>query len=258
MDANVNETGAGEPDSRAPTGRPLSVRPGELDLKDFLSSALFYPASGADVTPIAECPLSLGNFVYADYSLAWNLAQSLLLKQCPGYRVQKCVALAADEVLNGDWADLERRHARSLHAIPFDWEHPHVVLATFKRARQDPATAAWPECLRILFLRFEGVAAYAELYTSRGIAPACLTHLKGGMGLGGNYPEFPAWLCETMDRNPAGLPPHLLHDASCRPGEPDYLPILDRYEVARTWTRTSEKHPALNLCLRRLKTATAS
>ncbi len=204
-----------------------------LHYHDFLSKALFYPASGLDLTPVKYHADLFTSFVYVDYGIDRQRFNDKLYdgNGFRGYHVEEIYDLDPRDVLNHNWDDLRNLHADVLGHLEyhhFEINDPFIVFTTVVRDDGFGDDHGPPE-FELMFIRFEGVAAYRELFVHRGISPTCLAHIRCGIGFGGNFQAYPTLLCQAAAQNQAGMPQFLLHDDLCTPAWGDYLRIIEQY-----------------------------
>lgn len=210
-------------------------------LNSFLVDSVFYPASGSDGAPVKYLSKRYSRFVYADYSIERDkLLDTVNNRGFRDYRVGSTSDLSPEFVLGSSWNDIWCRYSNIIEHLHFPFQHPYIILFELERVERCPERG--PNRFHLLFLRCEGVITYRELYAKRSIAPSCLSYIRTGIGFGGNYSKFPAFLSEAMGENAAGLPHYILHDDLCTRGAGDWLPTVESYRIEHAWRYRTEDY----------------
>ena len=172
-------------------------------IEEILGNSVFYPACGDDGLPVKYfnehfAEYGVNSYVYVDYAMnadrlrdiqngfryyhiveQTDLAEGDLV--APGTDYRKYASVLTDEeivrqkeVVYGMYRGLIRPFARHIE---------------YER-NDDADKVRGPERFTMLYIGAEGVAAYAALYSTRGIAPRAIAIIAPGTGFGGNYTDF--------------------------------------------------------------------
>lgn len=224
----------------------------EPDIKMFLGSAVFYPASRLDPRPVMELAGKFSNFVYVDYSLgAKRIEGGLCGPRFAGYRVAEIEEAEPEGVLGCSWKDLPP-HLRRID--PERMKKPLIKFARLKQRRKESANPGAEE-ICILFICGEALSIYEALYRRRDLAPACLAYINPGIYEGGNYLDFPGILAHRLLIDPESwLPKYLLHDFSGMDERAeDFFAIHPLYEPEEDPGEQADDVSPSPLALHRLK-----
>ena len=205
----------------------LDVR-SEERIKEFLASAVFYPASRLDPRPVMELAGKFSNFVYVDYSLGAKRVEGALCgSRFDGYRIAEIEDVEPEGLLGCSWKDLPP--PRRLD--PERMKKPFIKIARLKKRRKAEGDSGAKE-IRILFICGEALVIYRALYHRRELAPGCLVYVNPGIYEGGNHLDFPGilaiWLLGDGEHR---LPIFLFHDYSAMDERAeDFFAIHPLYE----------------------------
>ena len=211
-----------------------------MNIKKYLKKSVFYPCSGTDTTPVERCAPMFSKFVYVDVALdEQKLLHELQNHGFGGYRLlKKPKRLTPRAVFGYSWNELARRHSYELSILGQLWQanNAFILLAYLKgdsRGVSQPAA----KTIQIMFIRFFAVAAYAELYVRKQIAPDCLVHMIADMDINPDYTyhNYISHLHSVLLANPKGLPRSFIHGMLCQPGLPGSLPLAENYRFFRRW-----------------------
>ncbi|MFZ4774157.1 MAG: hypothetical protein ACOYM3_02260 [Terrimicrobiaceae bacterium] len=228
----------------------LDVR-SEGRIKDFLASAVFYPASRLDPRPVMELAGKFSNFVYVDYSLgAKRVEGGLCGPRFDGYRVAEIEDFEPEGFLGCSWKDLPP--PRRLD--PERMKKPFIKIARLKKRRKADGDSGAEE-IRILFICGEALVIYRALYHRRELAPDCLVYVNPGIYEGGNHLDFPGilalWLLGDEEHR---LPKYLFHDYSAMDEQAgDFFAIHPLYEPEEDPGEQADDVSPSPLALHRLK-----
>lgn len=172
-------------------------------IDEILCNSVFYPACGEDGLPVKYfnehfAEYGINNYVYVDYAMNADRLQELQdsfryyhvveqkdLRECelvvPGTDyLQYASVLTPEEVT---------RQKDVVFGRYIDTIKPFSRIIEY--ARDDDADPSrGPERFNLLYIGAEAVAAYAALYSTRGIAPKAIAIIAPGTGFGGNYTDF--------------------------------------------------------------------
>jgi len=178
-------------------------------IREFLQTAVFYPASRLDPRPVIHLSDRFQNFIYVDYDLSPKRVESGL--QGPRFTGYKCLQienLQPEQLLGGSSKSLPAPY----HAIaPRITKMPFIKIARFQKRRRATSGSGSKE-IRILFICGEALVIYDALFRRRGLVPACLSYLCPGIYEGGNFLDFPPLLAWKFLEKPDRFPQFLFHD----------------------------------------------
>ena len=172
-------------------------------IEEILGNSMFYPACGEDGLPVKYfnehfAEYGIDSYVYVDYAMNadrlkdiqngfryYHVVEQIDLAEgdlvAPGTDYRKYASVLTDEeivrqkeVVYGMYRGLIRPFARHIE---------------YER-NDDADKVRGPERFTMLYIGAEGVAAYAALYSTRGIAPKAIAIIAPGTGFGGNYTDF--------------------------------------------------------------------
>jgi hypothetical protein len=223
----------------------------EERIKEFLASAVFYPASRLDPRPVMELAGKFSNFVYVDYSLgAKRVDRALCGPLFDGYRIAEIEDVEPELLLEHSWKDLPPH----LRRVPDRIKKPFIKIARLKKLRKAGANPGAEE-ICILFICGEALSIYEALYRRRDLAPGCLAYINPGIYEGGNYLDFPGILAHRLLIDPGWwLPKYLLHDFSGMDERAeDFFAIHPLYEPEEGSGEQADDVSPSPLALHRLK-----
>jgi hypothetical protein len=143
------------------------------------------------------------------------------------------VDIGFGSVFKGDWKNLLGDYMTQINRDN-DFS-PYVALARFERLPDFP-TGHGPENINLLFARCEAITTVRSVYNRRKIAPRCLAYVRSGIGFGGNFPDFPKKMCETLRDK---LPEYIFYDlVGGDPNRGDYLELIQNYNLVKRWITT--------------------
>lgn len=189
----------------------------EFPLSGILRQSVFYPSSGFDGRPVQFLAKHFHSFIYADYgNTKSELTAALRRKGFRGYHV-----LAEREVGRGELGLL------NLQAAPWRGTSDLCGHSQWVSEFVKPPFCQWfvferdpifderhgPTRFSLLYMCYDGLAAYRALYVSNQTRPAVVAIIQPGHGFGGNWTNFedpsgPFYL-EVLG-NPAGQPEFML------------------------------------------------
>ncbi|TSA30082.1 MAG: hypothetical protein D4R65_13995 [Verrucomicrobiaceae bacterium] len=220
-------------------------------IKEFLASAVFYPASRLDPRPVMELAGNFSNFVYVDYSLgAKRVEEGLCEPRFAGYRVAEIEDVEPEGFLGCSWKDLPPHIRR----VPERMKKPFIKIARLKKRRKADGDSGAEE-ICILYICGEALTIYEALYRRRDLAPGCLAYINPGIYEGGNYLDFPGILAHRLLIDVEWwLPKYLLHDFSGMDERAeDFFAIHPLYEPEDDPEGQSDDVSPSPLALHRLK-----
>ena len=172
-------------------------------IEAILSNSVFYPACGDDGLPVKYfnehfAEYGVNSYVYVDYAMnadrlrdiqngfryyhiveQTDLAEGDLV--APGTDYRKYASVLTDEEIV--------RQKEVVYGMYRSSIRPFARLIKYER-NDDADKVRGPERFTMLYIGAEGVAAYATLYRTRGIAPRAIAIIAPGTGFGGNYTDF--------------------------------------------------------------------
>jgi hypothetical protein len=186
---------------------------GEFPYRQVLDGSLYYPACALDDYPIRRLGGNVYSFVYADYSVRKEEFDAAVKNTgFKGYALLCHRPVGLAELCPGGWKALEPSDG-SPRAMSTMIQDPYAAWAIWER-RADLPESHGPKRFSFLFLRKEGVEAYAALFNANGLRPYALAIIKPGHALGGNWTNFEdpnAILARVVKRNLVGIPDVFLH-----------------------------------------------
>jgi hypothetical protein len=228
----------------------LDVR-SEERIKEFLATAVFYPASSLDPRPVVELAGKFSNFVYVDYSFeAKRVEGALCGTRFDGYRIAEIKDVEPEALLGCSWKDLPP--PRRLD--PERMKKPFIKIARLKKHRKaDDDSGAEEIC--ILHICGEALTIYEALYRRRDLVPGCLAYINPGIYEGGNHLDFPGILAIwILGDGEHPLPKYLFHDYSAMDEQAeDFFAIHPLYEPEEDPGEQSDEVSPSPLALHRLK-----
>ena len=172
-------------------------------IEEILGNSVFYPACGDDGLPVKYfnehfAEYGVNSYVYVDYAMnadrlrdiqngfryyhiveQTDLAEGDLV--APGTDYRKYASVLTDEEIV--------RQKEVVYGMYRSSIRPFARLIKYER-NDDADKVRGPERFTMLYIGAEGVAAYAALYSTRGIAPKAIAIIAPGTGFGGNYTDF--------------------------------------------------------------------
>lgn len=185
---------------------------------------MYYPCSEDDGTPIKRCGETFPLYVYCDY----NLPRESIINRLVGYNLIEEKELDAKDLFDKSWDELINLYNDNIKKLHFEFKDPYIVLSEF-------VNRGGKGRILTLNIKFEAISVFEELYIKRGIIPKGLTHIKCGIGFGGNYSDYVSILNSKLLNNRIGLPKYVLADSLCVPGHGDYLPVIKMYKGIKSW-----------------------
>lgn len=178
-------------------------------IREFLQTAVFYPASRLDPHPVIHLADRFQNFIYVDYDLSPKRVESGFHgSRFTGYKCLQIENLQPEQLLGCSWKSLPAPY----HAIaPRITKTPFIKIARFQKRCRATSNSGSKE-FRILFICGEALVIYEALFRRRGLVPACLSYLCPGIYEGGNFLDFPPLLAWKFLEKPNRFPPFLFHD----------------------------------------------
>lgn len=220
------------------------------NIDSFLRQCVYYPCSALHEVPVKILSKRFRRFFYADYSVERAQFEKFIEEDgFKGYRLSATDELTAEFVFGMSWEGVRQKHCNTLSRLHFEWSEPFVVLSRFERA-SDLADDHGPASFEFMFARCEAIATFISTFSRRNIAPKCLAHIRSGIGLGGNFSDYPQELSRVLLANSGGLPGFMLYDqtgSSSNCG--DYLDLIEKYESVERWGRPDGDHLILAKCI---------
>ncbi len=226
-----------------------------IPLMDLMRDSVFYPASGLDGDPLRHLGSYFSSFIFADY----------------GYQVEDVMATFNDDGWNRfayPWKLVAKRRIIESE-LPLDQWHlnsagfneggnrteisrkakpPFAVWAVFHR---DVGDRHRPQLASLLFLGFEAVTAFQNLYITNSLTPACIAVIQPSDPMGSNWTDFvdpDLILAQAVLQNPVGMPQYLLYGGR---GKPEWYqdPCWPVYNRLLAWplARRQQREGALGL-----------
>ena len=172
-------------------------------IEAILSNSVFYPACGDDGLPVKYfnehfAEYGIDSYVYVDYAMNadrlkgiqngfryYHVVEQIDLAEgdlvAPGTDYRKYASVLTDEEIV--------RQKEVVYGMYRSSIRPFARLIKYER-NDDADKVRGPERFTMLYIGAEGVAAYAALYSTRGIAPKAIAIIAPGTGFGGNYTDF--------------------------------------------------------------------
>jgi len=203
---------------------------GERRITAFLKSSLFYAAAGHDWNPILFFNTMISRFVYVDFMTSRMEAVRLLCTHIPGYSCANKIYDVPPEDLFGMSLDELKTRKEFCRTPSGNIENRFILTIAHKSNIDNPMSKK----LEIVYIHFEAIAAYIELFVKRAINPKCLAHIEPGMGprdfvnilpkvMCANKAKFPKFIL-TSDKN-------FMNDLSAS-GRPD-----QKYDLQKNFRR---------------------
>lgn len=161
-----------------------------LKSKEFLSSSLFYPASGTDGQPIKLLGKNYNHFVYVDYGTSEEFFLEELNSGFNGYNpsITKIEFETFFHLSTGeDWLmEITPQHSgKRLNSNA----NPFVYFVELTRD-QNLDDNHGPEKIELLFCGAEAVFVFKRLYVDNKTQPAAIAVIQQGFGFGGGWTRF--------------------------------------------------------------------
>jgi len=207
-----------------------------VNIKEFLKTCVYYPCSNLSGLPVKFLGKRFQRFFYADYSVDREEFEKITREEgFKGYQLVTLEYLSPELVFGKRWGEIRRDHNGTFSQVHFEWHDPFIAYSLFRR--QDGfGDDHGPETFELIFSRCEGVAAYMDAYSQRGIVPQCLVHIRSGLGFGGNFQKYPRMLRDALINNRGGLPKFMFYDdMGCNRSAGDYLDLVERYDMIEKW-----------------------
>lgn len=217
--------------------------------REFLQSAVFYPASGLDPRPVVHLADRFQNFIYVDYNLGSSkVAAGFLKTRFPGYGCGEVEDLDPESFIGVPWMKLPAPHKKIPRLLE---KQPFIRLVRLKKhGNRQPSTGA--EEIHILFIRGEALVVYEALYARRKIVPACIAYLDHGIHEGRDFGDFPPLLAWKFLEKPNQFPRFLFHDyGGMDEKAADFLPLHPLY-VPESDVEPDEETAPLSVALHKL------
>jgi len=163
----------------------------QFDLASVLRRSCFYPACGTDGSVVRLYSRFFHSFIYVDWYYSEEQVRTLLEGKRTGF-------LGYDPVKREDvtdqmpWLHDDPRMywmLREQICEPRDRCEPYALWCVFERNR-DVSPSFGPKRFSILFVGYEAVAAYRELYVANNLAPDGIAVICPGTGYGLNWTDF--------------------------------------------------------------------
>ncbi|GHV80109.1 hypothetical protein AGMMS49944_19000 [Spirochaetia bacterium] len=202
-------------------------------LPTMLRESVFYPCCYTDGAPIKHLDTHFSCFIYADYAVERNKIETIVNRPgLSGYTLDSTVEIPAETLFGVDWYTFMQQNRDCLRKVRDEWKAPYALHFHFVRKAGAPKLCK--PAIDFIYIKAEAIAAYRGLYHRLGIAPACVTYIQPGAGLGGgNYGDFPAHFDRAL-RMEAGPPRYLLLDEVTAYGGA-YMPLIAEYNLLAHW-----------------------
>ena len=222
---------------------PTTMTRERLPLKELLEGSLYYPASGCDGDPVKYLGGVVLSFVYVDYSFTHDKWMNEI--RCPGFRGYHLLSTRSvpeTELSPCGWPPpIPPALLKEEQSPQRSVTEPFCEWSIFERD-QDMGVDHGPQRFSLLYIRFEGVAAYKSLYVENNATPDVIVIIQPGTCSGGNWTDFrdeKAILARTVLGNPAGTPHFLLYGGYGSRG--DYnTPCWSQFSKSRGFIRMPE------------------
>jgi len=183
----------------------------EVEVKEFLKTAVFYPCYAFDGTPVKILAKRLTKFFY----VCGGNTHARVEEECRRYP------------FDGYHCDLIETEDGRLF---FGGEHGvgGGVVRTIWRRDTDRPEEHGVEQFEVLFANCEGIRAFQAAYSRLNIAPYCLAYLPVCVLHGYEVPPFE----QALRENPGGLPRYVLYDKRQQPDgryNVEYMQLFEEY-----------------------------
>ena len=180
-----------------------------IPLTNILKNSLFYPSSGFDGDPIKYLAGHFYSFIYADYGNTRDeLDNALNNEGFRGYEIIGSRHVPEKRLASKGW---EREPTRQNSKESSGIVEPFAVWIVFQQ--KEDAYHAGPYRFSLLYLCYDGVEVYKNLFINKNKAPKAIALIQPGGGFGGNWTDFTdrdSVLARSVFSNKAVSPEFLL------------------------------------------------
>lgn len=196
-------------------------------IRDFIVNAVVYPCSGTDGNPVQLLHKLFQRFIYIDKSVsreeflatANGLGKDPRGKRRRGFRGYTPANVNEFRFHDGSGDSLAVTEVSFIRADGFGEDHG-------------------PTTFMMWHVHGEAIAALKMLLAVAGSGPACLCHVRPGLGFGDNHPDYCKHIGELFEASPNYLPRFLLWQRDVCPGV--QLAFINRYSEAQSWKMREE------------------